>query len=182
MGARSAVMSRKKPGLWARASIAGLGAAALLVSGFLLAQPVRAERSVGLDAQGVDPLAALHNDQGLDVRDALGRPVSAQKVSTELSQASAKRATVASYASALPKAKLFAALLEFCLAAEIAFRMPWRSFSLPSVAVHLPRRFHSQLGFLTAFLLVLAASARRRLARACVPASRRSSQKSVLRC
>jgi hypothetical protein len=179
MGARSVTSgSQTSKGAW---RIPGI-TAALLVSGLLLAQPVRAERSVGLDAQGVDPLAALHNDQGLDVRDALGRPVSGEKVSSELSQASAKRATTAAYASALPKAKLFAALLEFCLAAEMALRSPWHSFSLPSVAVHLPRRSQSSLGFLVFLLLVLSVSARRRLERACVPASRRSSQKSVLRC
>ena len=77
-----------------------------------LALPVRAERAVGLDAQGVDPMSALSNPSGLDVRDALGRPVSARLVASELKQAQAKAASEAAFASRLPKAAAIAAMLE----------------------------------------------------------------------
>lgn len=93
---------------------------ALLALGAL---PARAsEATVGLDAKGVDPLVALHNDSGLDIRDALGRPVSAQKVATELKQAQAKAASEAAFASRLPQAAAVAALLEMIQVLRLALR------------------------------------------------------------
>ena len=73
----------------------------------------RAETAVGLDARGVDPMAAVNNRQGLDVRDELGRPVSARVVLDELKRAQVARAVETSYTSALPKAKAVLASLEY---------------------------------------------------------------------
>lgn len=72
----------------------------------------RAETAVGLDARGVDPMAAVDNAQGLDVRDELGRPVSAKVVLDQLKQAQAARTAEAAYTSRLPKAKSVLASLE----------------------------------------------------------------------
>ena len=88
----------------------------------LLALPLRAERAVGLDAQGVDPLAALNNPSGLDVRDQLGRPVSAQLVASQMKAAQTAAAVEASYASTTPKAAVLAALLEMIEALRLAIR------------------------------------------------------------
>ncbi|MDE2491018.1 MAG: hypothetical protein KGM24_09220 [Elusimicrobia bacterium] len=65
----------------------------------------RAETPVGLGAQGVDPMAAVDNRQGLDVRDALGRPVTAGAVLRDLKRAEAARTAQNAYASALPQAR-----------------------------------------------------------------------------
>ena len=98
--------------------------------------PARAETAVGLDAQGVDPMVALHNDSGLDVRDELGRPVSAQKVADGLKQAQAKAASEAAFASRLPQAAAVAALLEMIEALRLFMRggtaglPPMRLFAL----------------------------------------------------
>jgi hypothetical protein len=78
----------------------------------LLVGAARAERSVGLDAVGVDPLAAVDNSQGLDVRDALGRPVSGQAVLTELKKAAVARAAQVAAISNLPKARVILPMLE----------------------------------------------------------------------
>lgn len=89
----------------------------------LAALPARArEATVGLDAQGVDPMVALHNDSGLDVRDELGRPVSARKVAAELKQAQARAASEAAFASPLPQAAAVAALLDMIEALRLALR------------------------------------------------------------
>lgn len=85
-----------------------------------LARSARAERAVGLEAQGVDPLQAVHNPHHLDVRDALGRPVSAELVSKELGLSGKTRSTLASFASKLPRARLFSALAEFFASAPFA--------------------------------------------------------------
>ena len=73
----------------------------------------RAETAVGLDARGVDPMAAVSNPLGLDVRDALGRPVSAKVVLDQLKRAEVARAAETAYTSALPKAKAVLASLEY---------------------------------------------------------------------
>lgn len=96
----------------------------------LLSPAARAERSVGLDARGVDPMAAVDNRDGLDVRDELGRPVSAQKVLRDLKEASAARAAQNAYASALPKAKAVLPALE--LAAGVGLRLVQFAVSLPA--------------------------------------------------
>lgn len=94
-----------------------LAAALLLAS---LSRRVQAETAVGLDAQGVDPLTALHNPHQLDVRDELGRPVSAAVIRQELGRAARGRAQLASFTSKLPKVDLLAALAEFFNAAPLA--------------------------------------------------------------
>jgi hypothetical protein len=66
--------------------------------------------AVGFEARGVDPLAAVSNPLGLDVRDALGRPVSADKVMRDLSRGQARQAKESSYAEALPGAGRLSAL------------------------------------------------------------------------
>ncbi len=55
---------------------------------FAVANARAGERAVGLEARGVDPSAALHNLWGLDVRDALGRKVSARRVEDQLAYGS----------------------------------------------------------------------------------------------
>ena len=87
-------------------------AAALLAVAFVPA-PAFAEQAVGLEAQGVDPWAALRNGQGLYVRDELGRPVSAQIIERQLRPASAAAAAASAELSRLPKAKVIFRLMEF---------------------------------------------------------------------
>jgi hypothetical protein len=77
-----------------------------------LAAPAAAEQSVGLDAKGVDPLAAVSNAWGLDVRDELGRPVSGEKVLGELKRASAARAAANAFTSKLKDAAALFSSLE----------------------------------------------------------------------
>ncbi len=55
----------------------------------------------------------MNNPLGLDVRDALGRPVSAHVVLDELKRAEVARAVETSYTSSLPKAKVVLASLEY---------------------------------------------------------------------
>ena len=50
-----------------------VGPGLLLALTLLGLSRARAETAVGLDARGVDPIAAVDNPMGLDVRDALGR-------------------------------------------------------------------------------------------------------------
>jgi len=100
----------------------------------------RAETAVGLDARGVDPIAAVNNPLGLDVRDALGRPVSAHVVLDELKRAEVARAAETSYSSHLPKAKAVLASLEYApggflslvrLIAALPGRVEWSSLPAP---------------------------------------------------
>lgn len=81
-------------------------ALALLVSG------ARAEAPVGLDAQGVNPLSAVDNRLGLDVRDELGRPVSGRLVLDQLKAAQAARSAENAFASRLPRARFILPALE----------------------------------------------------------------------
>jgi hypothetical protein len=150
-----------------------------------LARTARAERAVGLEAQGVDPLAAIHNPHHLDVRDALGRPVSAELVSQQLGLAGKTRSTLASFASKLPRARLFSALAEFFA------RAPFSALSSPKSWTPHKRHFaaapHSLpdlkvLLLLAAFLSVMTARARSTLT--ATPISVRRSHRKVdsLRC
>lgn len=86
----------------------------------LRAAPAAAETAVGLDARGVDPMAAVDNRWGLDVRDELGRPVSGEKVLGELKQASAARAAANAFASRLRNAASLLAALELLERGEAA--------------------------------------------------------------
>lgn len=122
--------------------------AALLASALAIAAPTsaRAERAVGLEAQGVDPQAALDNPEGLDVRDELGRPVSAALIRAQLKKAQATAAADAAYASRLPQARRVTAALELLAGLSAALRRalpdsPWRWFAdaaLPRPAQRLP--------------------------------------------
>lgn len=78
----------------------------------LLATGARAEAPVGLDADGVNPMAAVDNRMGLDVRDALGRPVSGRLVLEQLKSASAARAAANAFSSRLPRARIILPALE----------------------------------------------------------------------
>ena len=131
-----------------------------------LALPVRAERAVGLDAQGVDPMAALSNPNHLDVRDELGRPVSAQLVAAELKQAQAKAASEAAFASRLPQASAVAALLEMIEALRLFLRggdaglPPQRLFALAPLQRGGDKSAASQLIVVGLALLVAAYAAK----------------------
>ncbi len=78
----------------------------------LLPRSAAAETPVGLEAQGVDAAVALENAQQLDVRDELGRPVSAALIRKQLKQAEATAAADAAYASRLPQARRVTLMLE----------------------------------------------------------------------
>jgi hypothetical protein len=117
-----------------------VGPGLFLALALLAGSRARAETAVGLDARGVDPMAALNNREGLDVRDALGRPVSAQAVLEDLKRAQVARAAETSYTSALPKAKAVLASLEAAaggvlslvsLAVNIPGRVEWSSLPAP---------------------------------------------------
>ena len=87
-------------------------AAAALLAVASVPAPAFAEQAVGLEAQGVDPWAALRNGQGLDVRDELGRPVSAQVITRQLAAASSQVVEQKAAVSRLPKARVIFRLLE----------------------------------------------------------------------
>lgn len=90
--------------------LAGLAA---MVAAATLAVPVFAvEHAVGLEAQGVDPWASLHNSQGLDVRDALGRPVRAEVIQRQLGALAAEQIAQKAALSSLPKARVIFKLLD----------------------------------------------------------------------
>lgn len=121
-----------------------------------------AEEAVGLEAQGVDPWAALLNPHRLDVRDELGRPVSARLIERQLKLGQASGAERASYASRLPQAKAVIRALELLERVEAGLRagfpaFPWRRlWALPP-----PSRCgqkSSPLGFAAVVLLLLAAA------------------------
>lgn len=104
----------------------------------LLAPAARAESPAGLDAQGVDPQAAIENRWGLDVRDAEGRPVTREKVLSDLKEAAVARAADNAYASRLPKARAVLTALELLAQGEAAFRMAAFGFALPELLPSLP--------------------------------------------
>ena len=78
----------------------------------LLPFGARAESPVGLEARGVDPMSAVDNRLGLDVRDEMGRPVSGRVVLEELKRASVARTIANSFTSRLPRARLILPALE----------------------------------------------------------------------
>ncbi|MBI2384385.1 MAG: hypothetical protein HYV14_00070 [Elusimicrobia bacterium] len=104
----------------------------------LLAPAGRAETAAGLDAQGVDPRAAVENKWGLDVRDEAGRPVTRERVLADLKGAAVKRAADNSFTSALPKARAVLSALELLAEAGAAFRMAATVFALPELLPGLP--------------------------------------------
>jgi hypothetical protein len=150
----------------------------------VLSGAARAETAVGLDARGVDPMAAVDNRQGLDVRDALGRPVSGQAVLADLKKAAAARVEQNAYASSLPKARTVLPILEssfgrFLNLVAFAESVPGPSAwaSLPS-----PRPKISVLSLLVLGVVVIrtASAARPRALLPALSSCRRSLE--VLRC
>lgn len=104
----------------------------------LLAPAGRAETAAGLDAQGVDPRTAVENKYGLDVRDALGRPVTSAKVLSDLKGAAVKRAADNSFISRLPKARAVLSALELLADAAAAFRLTAATLAFPDLLPGLP--------------------------------------------
>lgn len=104
----------------------------------LLAPAGRAETPAGLDAQGVDPRAAVENRWGLDVRDELGRPVTREKVLSDLKGAAIARAAENAFVSRLPKARAVLSALELLASAAAAFRVASRGVELPRLLPGLP--------------------------------------------
>lgn len=148
-----------------------------------LAAPAAAESAVGLDARGVDPLAAVSNSWGLDVRDELGRPVSGEKVLRELKQASAARAAAGAFSSRLKNAAVLFSALELLERAEAslwalaaAHPAALATAGLPSPRPQLPAVLLACL----AFLSIVLARVRPQAARAPLKAGRCCPE--VLRC
>ena len=104
----------------------------------LLAPAGRAETAAGLDAQGVDPRAAVENRWGLDVRDMRGRPVTRAQVLADLKGATVARAADNAFTSSLPKARAVLSALELLAEAAAAFRLASTGFALPELLPGLP--------------------------------------------
>ena len=159
------------PGLFLVLALLGMGQA-------------RAETAVGLDARGVDPMAAVSNPQGLDVRDALGRPVSAKVVLDELKRAQVVRAAETAYTSALPKAKAVLASLEYSTGGVLSLVRLIEAIPGPSewASMPAPRPKLSVLLFavLGAVLVQTAAASRPRALQPALSSCRRCLE--VLRC
>ena len=161
-----------------------VGPGLFLALALLLGGRARAETAVGLDARGVDPMAAVDNAQGLDVRDELGRPVSAKVVLDQLKQAEVARTAQTAYQSALPKAKLVLPALEYAAGGILSLVRLIETVPGPAELASLPLPRPKLAALLFAVLglvLVQAASASR--PRASLPAlssCRRSLE--VLRC
>lgn len=124
----------------------------------ILAAPAVAETAVGLDAKGVDPMAAVDNRWGLDVRDELGRPVSGEKILGELKQASAARAAANAFASKLPQARAVLAALELLARAQTNLRDFARSLPHALATAGLPAPKPKISAVLIAVVAVLAIS------------------------
>lgn len=150
----------------------------------LLAPAGRAEIAAGLDAQGVDPRAAVENKWGLDVRDERGRPVTRERVLADLKGATVKRAADNSFTSSLPKARAVLSALELLADAADSFRMAATGFALAEILPGLPggRPKVSVLWlFVGACAVVTASFCPRPEARLTLSRSRQSSIE-VLRC
>ena len=93
-----------------RGRIAGVLAVA---SAFLLCfSRAFAEAPIGLGARGVSVSYAMSNALHLDVRDALGRPVSRSLIQKELKVSEARGRARASFFSSLPKARAISFFIE----------------------------------------------------------------------
>ena len=143
-----------------------------------------AETSVGLDARGVDPMAAVNNPLGLDVRDELGRSVSGRAVLDDLKKAQVARAAETAYASTLPGAKTVLPILEaavgralslFQLAEAPPGPTAWASLPTPR-----PRPILPCVVVLGAVFLQVAAASRPRASLPALSSCRRCFE--VLRC
>ncbi len=91
----------------------------LLACSILPTRRARAETPVGLEAQGVSVSWALHNPLGLDVRDALARPVSARLIEEQIKSAQAGAEISAAYASRLAFARALSRFLDFLPALKL---------------------------------------------------------------
>ena len=150
----------------------------------LFAPAGRAENAAGLDAQGVDPRAAIENKWGLDVRDEAGRPVTREQVLADLKGAAVKRAAENSFTSSLPKARTVLSALELLAEAAAAFRLAATAFPLAEILPGLPE---GKPRFAVLWLLVLACAAASftlccRAETRLIPALSRQSSIEVLRC
>lgn len=104
----------------------------------VLSQAAWAEFPVGLEARGVDPLSAVVNRMGLDVRDELGRPVSGRLVLEQLKKASAARSAEISFASRLPHARVILPSLELDTGGGAWWTMVSEALPLLQAAASLP--------------------------------------------
>jgi hypothetical protein len=150
----------------------------------LLAPAGRAETAAGLDAQGIDPRAAIENKWGLDVRDEAGRPVTREQVLSDIKGAAVTRAARNSFTSSLPKARAVLSALELLAEAGAAFRLAAAGFALPELLPGLPGGAPK---LLVLWLLILASAAMttafcRRLDTRLPPSLSRQSSIEVLRC
>jgi hypothetical protein len=159
-----------------------LAVLALAIAGALAVPSRAAEQAVGLEARGVDPNAALHNDLGLDVRDAEGHPVSAALINQQLAAAHREKVSEGAALSRLPKARLVFRLLDLIHSLGGSWSLPFEMFSAAAVWA-LPARPKSDQADRPAAVATLAGLC---LALACcrsLTISRRSPQKTeVLRC
>jgi hypothetical protein len=161
-----------------------LGPGLFLALAVLAAGPSSAETAVGLDARGVDPMAAVSNPLGLDVRDELGRSVSGKVVLAEMKQAQAARAAETSYASSLPKARTVLPLLESAVGRGLSLVRLIESAAGPAAWASLPSPRPKPAALILAVLgvlLIQAASVLRpRASRPALSSCRRCLE--VLRC
>lgn len=141
------------------------------------------EQAVGLEAQGVDPWASLHNPLGLDVRDELGRPVSARLVESQIKAAAAKAAAAAAFSSRLPQAKTVVYLLEFLAVLKISWSMSLPLFHWPQSWALVPKTISSQkIPLFAIFAFIATAVSCPAFKKFCAPVSASASIPLVLRC
>lgn len=152
-----------------------MGPGLFLALALALACPAAAEVAVGLDAKGVDPMAAVNDRWGLDVRDELGRPVSGEKVLGELKQASAARAAANAFASKVQGAAAVLADLELfprlpAGIAQLALALP---AALATVSLPAPRpEVAAVLLMMLAFFAITASRVRPQPVRVALKAGR----------
>lgn len=161
-----------------------VGPGLFLALALLLGGRARAETAVGLGARGVDPMAAVDNSQGLDVRDELGRPVTAKAVLDDMKKASVARAAETAYQSALPKAKTVLPALELAVGGLVSLvrlieTVP-EGVELASLPLPRPKIAALLFAVLGLVLVQLASASRPRASLPALSSCRRSLE--VLRC
>jgi hypothetical protein len=157
-------------------------AAAMFAAGALCSAARAAETPVGLEAHGVDPNAALHNDLGLDVRDSEGHPVSAALINKQLAEAHREKVSAVAALSRLPKARLVFRLLDLIHSLGGSWSLPFEAFSAAAV-LGLPIRPKTERGDRPASVARLAVLCLTLFCCRSLTIQRRSLQKSeVLRC
>lgn len=141
---------------------------------------VEVRGSVGMDAYGVDPAAALGNRWGIDIRDGFNRPVSRARLERDLKAASAQAAVQGSITSSLPHARAAALLRELLPLLEDCLRAFLPAFALSAPAGPVPKPPKLLLALLSICGLSLSASVVRPPRPAAAPAICKSP--AVLRC